>query len=257
VPKELYAVLVEISTFGPISVFIPYASTSANTYLLPPPTTLVGALAYAYKRSLNDFKELDEDGSSPAFEMIDKGLVLYASAGVDEQYSFTKSVERVYQHIYLRSKYWSDVDMTYTVGVRSATIARKLLAFYIVSSKDVARCSYGIVRIGRKESLVSVDNVVIAPLKEVLSNERSCDTVFYFPLSIAKKYSGDTWIEVDMPKLVKENFEKKTVVTEKYVVPKPFAFSRATVELNEYGVTIKMNVCGNIFAIPIPRKVTE
>jgi CRISPR-associated protein Cas5a/b/c len=258
VPKELYTVFAEVTTFSPISIFTPYTSTSANTYLLPPPTTLVGALAYAYKRSLNDFKELDDNGLSPALEMVEKSLVLYASAGVDEQYTLIKSVERVYQHIYLRSEYWSDIGMAYTVGVRSAVITKKLYIFYIVSNEDVARYSYSIVRIGRKESLVSIDSVVVVPLKEVLSSEKSCDTVFYFPLSIAKIYSPkDSWISVDMPKLTRENFEKKSIVTEKYVVPKPFVFAKATVELNDNGAVVKMNVGSKVFAIPIPREVAE
>lgn len=253
--KELYAVFVEASVFSPISVFTPYATTSANTYLLPPPTTLVGALAYAYKRSLNDFKELAEDGTSPAAEMLEK--VLYASAGTDEPYAIVKSIERVYQHIYLRKEHWSKADMAYTVGARSAVIARKLYVFYILADKTIAKYSYGIIRIGRKEALVAVNDVVVEPLEEVLAEgEKSCDTVFYFPLSIASEYSPrGSWVEVDMPKLARENLAKKSIVTEKYVVPKPFVSTKATVSLNDGGAVVIMRLGGKSFAIPIPRDI--
>uniref|UniRef100_A0A7C5UTE3 Type I-A CRISPR-associated protein Cas5 n=1 Tax=Ignisphaera aggregans TaxID=334771 RepID=A0A7C5UTE3_9CREN len=254
--RELYAVFVEVTVFGPIAVYIPYSTTSTNIYLLPPPTTLVGALAYAYKRSLNNFKELDEDGSSQALEIIENGDVLYASAGIDEPYTVSRSIEKVYQHIYLRSEHWKRSEMAYTVGVRPSIITRKLYILYIVANGNIARYSYGITRIGRKESLVAVDNVEIAPLKSVVSKSRYCETGFYFPLSIAQEYSPkDMWIKVDMPILARENFMKKSIKTEKYVVPKPFAFRKASVQLSESGVAIKMKVRDKTMEVPIPRNI--
>lgn len=256
--RDLYAVILEITTFGPISIYTPYSTTSANTYFLPPPTTLVGALAYAYKRSLNDFKEIVDEGVSPAVKLIENKEVLYASAGIDKPYTFTKSVERVYQHIYLRPEHWKKLDMAYTVGVRAAIIVDKLYAFYITSNKDIARYGYGVTRIGRKESLVSVDNVCITPLRDAVSRGRVCETGFYFPLSIAKDYGEkDIWIEIDMPTLSRDNFLKRSLITEKYVLPKPFVFRKTVVELNDAGIAIQIKCGGKEMEIPIPRRVVE
>jgi CRISPR-associated protein Cas5a/b/c len=255
--KELYAILVEVTPYNFLSTYTPYASTSANVYFLPPPTTLVGALAYAYRRSLGIFKELRDDGASDAVELVEKGIVRYTAAGVDEHFTVANTVERVYQHPYLRKKYWKKEEMTYTVGVRSHVFLRRLYILYIVTSKEVARYSYAITRIGRKESLVSVDKVLVAPVKELVDyKSETCETGFYFPVSIAKNYTPkDAWIEIEMPKLVKENFIKKTVAVERFAVPKPFTFSRATVELEKNGAILKVGLDNKVFAIPVPKDV--
>jgi len=257
--KNLYAALVEISLFGPIAVYTPYSSISSNAYPLPPPTTLVGALAYAYKRSLGDFKELAEDGSSPALELVENGMVLYASAGIERPYTVSHSIEKVYQQIYLRTQHWRNIKMAYTIGARAITIFDRLWLFYILSREDVARYGYGITRLGRKESLVSVERVFVTPIEKVVVKSSTCETGFYFPLNIASDYSPkDLWMEIDLPVLRKENFLKKGDVVEKYVLPKPFTFRKATVELNENGVVLRISIEDNkVFEIPVPRKVIE
>jgi CRISPR-associated protein Cas5 subtype I-A len=258
VTKELYAVLVKTSTFGPIATFVPYSTVSANTYPLPPPTTLVGALAYAYLRSRNNFRELAGDGASLASELIKSRTVLYAVAGVDEPFTIIQTTERVYQHIYLRAEHRKRIDMAYTVGVRSGTILKNLYMFFITYDSELAKYCYAITRVGRKESLVAVENVEITPLSRAITESRYCETYFYFPLSIAEEYGPpDMWIQIDMPTLVQENFAKRGVVTEKFVVPKPFTLTRATVRLNESGVVLKVRSGDKVFEIPVPRSIVE
>lgn len=256
--KDLYVVLVEAATFGPIATYTLYSTVSASTYLLPPPTTLVGALAYAYLRSRNNFRELVSNGVSPAVELVKSGTVLYAVAGVDEPFTLVQTVERVYQHIYLRDEYRVRMDMAYTVGVHSSIAVRRLYMLFIVSDKDMARYCYAITRVGRKESLVAVESVEVAPLSSVVTKNRYCETYFYFPLSIAEEYGPPgMWTQIDMPTLVQENFVKKSVVVERFVLPKPFTLKRATVKLNESGVVLKMRSKDRVFEVPIPKSVAE
>jgi CRISPR-associated protein Cas5a/b/c len=258
VTKELYAVLAKTSAFGSLATFVPYSTASANTYPLPPPTTLVGALAYAHLRSRNDFRELASDWSSLASELIKSRAVLYAVAGADEPFTVVQTTERVYQHIYLRAEHRKRMDMAYTVGVRSSTVLKSFYMFFIVSDSELAKYCYAITRVGRKESLVAVESVEVTPLSKAITDSRGCETYFYFPLSIAEEYGPpDMWIQIDMPTLVQENFAKRGVVTEKFVVPKPFTLTRATVRLNESGVVLKVRSGDKVFEIPVPRSIVE
>ncbi len=257
--RKLYAVLAEVSTYGTLAIYTPYASISADTYLLPPPTTIVGALAYSYYRSLNDLRELTENGSSPAVELIDKKKVLYVAAGIVKPIGLSKSIERLYQHIYLKKPHWKRQEMAYTIGVRPISVVDRLQIFFILSDEELVKYCYGITRLGRKESLVAVDNVVSIPLENALTNSKYCETSFYFPSSIAKDYSPrGMWIEINMPILDKQNYAKKTTVLERYVVPKPFTDAKATVELNEEGVVLKMNIGDReIVEVPVPKQAIE
>lgn len=257
--KELYAVLAEVSTYNTISIYTPYVSISANTYLLPPPTTIVGALSYAYGRSLNNLRELTENGYSQAVELIEKKKVLYAAAGIVKPITVSRTIEKLYQHIYLKKPHWKKPEMAYTIGVRPIVTVDKLQILLVVSDKDLVRYCYGITRLGRKESLVAVDNVVSVPLREALTKIEFCETSFYFPRSIARDYSPrDLWIEVDVPVLHRDNYAKRTVVSELYVLPKPYNYAKATVHLNENGIALKIRTRDEkIVEIPIPRQAIE
>ncbi len=258
--KELYAILAEVSTFGSIAVYTPYTSVSANTYLLPPPTTLVGALAYAYKRALNDLRELDVNGYSPAVELVQKKKVLYAAAGIVKPYTVSKTIEKIYQHIYLRKQHWKIAEMAYTVGVRSVVLVDKLYILFVTSTKDLTKYCYGITRLGRKESLVAVERVIVAPVKESLRKREFCETSFYFPSNIARDYSPkDAWIKSAIPTLHLDNFIKRTaVVEEAYIIPSPYIDRKATVHINENGAILEINTNdGKRLEIPIPRTVIE
>ncbi|MEL9941019.1 MAG: type I-A CRISPR-associated protein Cas5a [Ignisphaera sp.] len=255
--KELYAVLAEISTYGTISTYTPLASISAETYLLPPPTTIVGALHYAYKRASNDFKELKDAGYSPATELVEGKRVLYAAAGIAKPVTVSKTIEKLYQHIYMRKQHWSRTQMAYTIGVRPVAIVDKLYIFLIVNGEDLAKYCYAITRLGRKESLVAVDNVISVPVEKALTSERFCETGFYFPHKIAKEYSPKgLWVEVDMPALHRDNYLKKSIVLERYVMPAPYSDVKATVHLNENGVVLSIRSAdGKAIKIPVPKEV--
>ena len=252
-----YALLVEVIPHSPISVFVPFSSAAAESFLLPPPTTLVGALAYAYLRAQGSVREL-EDGASAAVKLLEK--VEYAAAGVWGGYTFFRATERVYQHPYQRPRHWSNLGMAYAVAPRAASLFNRLLLLYLVKDERLAKYAYGIVRVGRKEGLVSVVNVVC---KDVESIERAnvCSTRFYFPRRIASHYGGSYEIQL-LPTLSEKNFEKRAsraeeVDREEFVVPKPPGLDEIAVVLNEQGVALKLEASTGVVEVPVPRSTVE
>jgi CRISPR-associated protein Cas5a/b/c len=252
-----YALLVEVIPHSPISVFVPFSSAAAESFLLPPPTTLVGALAYAYLRAQGSVREL-EDGASAAVKLLEK--VEYAAAGVWGGYVFFRAAERIYQHPYLRSEYQRDLGTAYTVAPRAASLFNRLLLLYIVKDESLAKYAYGIVRVGRKEGLVSVANVACEDV-ESLERANACSTRFYFPRRIARDYGGFYEIQL-LPTLSEKNFEKRAsraeeVDREEFVVPKPPGLDAIAVTLNEQGVALRLEASTGVVEVPVPRSAVE
>lgn len=258
--REVYAVVAKLTLHSPLSFFTPFTTTSADTFLLPPPTSLVGALAYPYFRARGYHPELI-GGSSPAVELIKPPRrVLYAAAAPVLTYSRFRTVERVYQHIYLRREYQRNIGMAYTVAARGCVLTNQLYAFYLVTDPELAEYAYGIVRIGRKEGLTSVEEVVCEELSKIAQDESSCKTRFYFPKAIALDYANAV-IE-RMPRLDPLNFEKRIsdprmIPYEDYVAPSPFALEPVSVTLNERGLLLFVTMSNESLYIPVPREVLE
>lgn len=236
----MYVALAEVEVFSTISIFLPLASTSAPVYPLPPPTTLVGALAYAYLRS----RDADEygDGSSPAVKLLKH--IIYATAGA-EGYQTVREVERIYQAIYQRKERWSEeyMDYWYTIGVRGAIsyLDNKLYILYISKDLEVLKHVYGIVRIGRKEGHVAVRKVVIDATKNLVKSigRGVFRTAFYTPKSIAY-CTESTSIVLSLPKLTQSNFMQSTTPhLEEYFVPRESGAMECELRNNGVMLSIK------------------
>lgn len=254
------AILAKASLFASLSIYTPLSSLSSDVYPLPPPTTLLGALAYPYNRYSSELRE-NIDGCSTATKIFKS--IIYAAAGSYKPYTVTRTIERVYQHPYLRKDHWNKLGMAYSIAVRPIAIARELYILYIVRDDDadmLKRFVYGITRLGRKESLVAIDEVDIKPIHRIATHgRRACSTRFYFPKRIAVEIPpqgrGDLMV-LDMPIIARENFCKGTTpVTERFIVPSPFTESAIDIELNEYGVILRMEFDGRILEIPVPKDV--
>ncbi|MEM2354179.1 MAG: type I-A CRISPR-associated protein Cas5a [Desulfurococcaceae archaeon] len=187
----MYVAFVELDVFSGLSIFYPYTSTSAPVHPLPPPTTLLGAIAYPYMRQ---YQVEDVEGGSAAAKFLD--YIVYAVAGC-KGYVITRDVERVYQAIYQRKERWKEEfkDLWYTIAVRGIVkyLEDKLYTLYLSKNPDVLKYAYGITRIGRKEGLVVVKSVTIKQLNEVLvhaSYNTSFETLFYTPATIVECSEG-------------------------------------------------------------------
>lgn len=238
----MYIALAEFDIFSCLSVFSPLTSTSSPTYPLPPPTTLVGALAYPYLR-FKEFKEVVEGGCSPAVKLLDD--VVYAVAGA-EGWCITGGPERSYQLIYQRPERWGVKELAYTISIKGLVtyLDDKLYVVYVSKNIEPLKYIYGIVRIGRKEGHVALRQVVIRKLEEVICGERIFKTIFYTPTNIV--LCNDA-LKVSMPKLSRVNYEQtnKPELEEFYV---PRGFGPMTCELKKEGVAV--NIDGKFVALP-------
>jgi len=249
---EKYAVLVKTRAPAGVSVYYPLTTTAAPSYPLPPPTTLAGALAYPYIRTGKSIELIEEAGETCSSTILILDKIVYAAAGA-EGWMPAKDVERIYQLIYQKKERWSSLELAYTVGVRGNIyyLDDKLYLLYILINKELANYAYGITRIGRKENLVSVEDVTVEELSKVIKSIGSgtFETYFYLPEEIAICTNHEI---ISLPKLTKENFCRTTFpITERHCVSKGLGAVRG--ELKRAGVLIRIED----FEIPIPRQVVS
>lgn len=248
----MIGLLVEVEPVGPISVNLPMIARSGGSFLLPPPTTLMGALAFAYMKGTGRQAEIIEMKSgvySSAVLLLDK--VLYACAGT-RFYVYTRHIERVFTITYQKDtrreqleryargekiknslEFMRALRLAYGVGSRGALLTDKLYIFYIVRDEDLVHYANSIVRIGSKESRVIVRRVVkYDNIESLIRNVSSVKTIFYLPKCLALRAQNAE--EVEMPTLQHDNFGISLIPkTEWYIVPKPYSLNPMIVDLNE------------------------
>ena len=246
----MYLAFVELDVFSGISVFAPLASTSAPVYPLPPPTTLVGALAYPLLRSKYS-REVDGEYST-AHRLLNN--VVYATAGA-KGYSVSRDVERIYQAIYQRKERWEKLeykDLWYGIGVRGVAtyLDDKLYVVYISRDELVLKYVYGITRVGRKESHVAPRRIIIGKVEDFIKYVNSFETIFYVPTRIAE--CEDT-LTIAMPRLSRHNFEKTTQPElEDFYVPRGLGSMQCNVKDGE-GLVLEIDG----FTLAVPKVLTH
>jgi CRISPR-associated protein Cas5a/b/c len=243
--KMKYAVLVKLRAPTGVSVYYPLATITAPHYPLPPPTTIAGALAYSYLR-IRESSELVENNYSPTVKILDK--LKYVSAGA-EGWTRSREVERIYQLFYQKKKRWNEIALAYTIGVRGNSYYANdtLYLFYVTTDNSLVKYAYGITRVGRKESLVSVDAVYYEDLSKTIKaiGKGAFETYFYFPKEIAVSANAEV---ISMPKLARENFGRTTTpLLEDYYISNGLEPIRG--ELKSAGALIRIED----YEIPIPR----
>ncbi len=241
-----YAVLVKLQVFSDISIHVVYTSASSPVYVLPPPTTLLGALAYPYLISKGYLGEVTKDRCSPAVELVDK--VPYASAG-STGYLGYRFLERILQLPYLRKEHQRDVGRWWGVAQRGGVVFRddELYVLYIVRDPEIAKYAWGIVRIGRKESHVSAREVYVKKVTEVVSrNVNIVNTFMYAPSQLF--YYCENAIKVQLPIICGENFcAPGKLRVDEFYVPSSDKM-KCTVNTDHAAV---LNIEGMEIAVPI------
>lgn len=214
----MYVALVELDVFSGVSIFLPGTSSSAPVYPLPPPTSVVGALSYPFMRQ---FAKEDDGGYSASVKLLD--FIKYASAGA-RGYVITRDSERIYQLIYQRKQRWSEefLDLWYTVAPRGCVkyTDDTLYLFFVSNDRNILDYSYGITRVGRKESHAVVKRVVIKNIDDALiPHPEGFNTIFYTPKNIAECESKF----MSLPVLDRANYTStvKPITEEFYIPNKP------------------------------------
>ena len=144
------------------------ASKTRESYLVPPPTTLIGALAYGYSRlhrmpelhprqvgssSAEEVRRLvvsvNESVKSPLFQYADLSKIRWYYIREKEARFDAVALGKVYKGF---SRGVGDLDVVYVVREES-------------HMKTIAVSAHSIVRVGGSHGLVSVENVEYGPLQ--------------------------------------------------------------------------------------------
>ncbi|QGA53931.1 type I-A CRISPR-associated protein Cas5 [Sulfolobus sp. E5-1-F] len=238
--SDLSLILVKVGFYSNF-ISVPPLVKSSQGYVVPPPTTLVGALSYPY--FAKDGVET-ENSYSITYKLLDN--VKYASFWAPT-YAITTDMERIFTMFIQKSSRLKMIGNTkevvdclrqpdqcseelrgtvkgmYGIGTRSSVYyGGEAYIAYIVNDEKLAKYAYGITRIGRKESLVYIRDVKVFKVKDLIIDEVSdLKTRFYFPQRLAL---NTTMCEiVEMPILDKENFTKVIYPKDdQFCVPPPY-----------------------------------
>ena len=226
--------------FTGFSVIYP-SQTSAPTPLpLPPPTTLVGALSASIARVRKEPETTFENGSlaSRAVELLD--VVKYATFGIKDGYAIPfQDLSR-----YLMAPYQHRPHLHFSAlafGRVSAT-SLKFSILYFVNTEDpsaLARMAWGILALGNKESLVSIEDVKVLSVEVVNIDEG--ETIYYTPSKIATPLASCK--ATYMWPLTPEAYKARGAALEEWLIPiDPLSFvgGAMRVRRNDKGIFVKV-----------------
>ena len=181
--------VLSLELFSPMTIRIPYAPYHSGSYPLPPPSTIKGAIAYPYAIS----RGLSERMYWKAIEEVGE-IVAYTSAAYTSMLVRSTQLERFYQAIYQKPHRRAEPTWRWGTYFNEGYISfPRLLIFLLLRDEELVRYLYGIVRIGRKETIASVEEVVVD--KPVLVEDTSICHPFYYPEGIAN--IDVEWVEFD------------------------------------------------------------
>jgi CRISPR-associated protein Cas5a/b/c len=188
---ERFFSLVRMKLHWGYAVSVPGASKQKPSLLLPPPTTLVGALSYGKFRG-RDSEFLSGQNASPAIFLGDVRAAarfadgcagMYAEDVVKNMISYFQEARKDKETGQMRTtsmKYRSNIIPSGRVYAPGS----ELLALYVTSDLDpdeLKKLSWSIIRLGSKEGLVSVEEVRTGVAKPVQGRVR---TPYYFPAMV-------------------------------------------------------------------------
>ena len=176
------------------SVVKPTAAKAKSAFYLPPPTTLIGALSY-YKFRGIDTDNVGKLGGSPAYRL--KGVK--ATAKLLSYGTYIEDVVRNIVSYFQRPERRLDPNYKFNVVPTGKVYSPGgiMVVVYVtdsLSAKALEKMSWGIIRIGCKECLVSVEDVEIGEAKRVSG---AVNTSYYFPDTV-KIIEGDEFAEYVM-----------------------------------------------------------
>ncbi len=212
------------------SIKHPMYSASQPALKFPPPTALIGALSYPYIRtSGSEVNSVGNQLYSSSVAILDRILwtcykVVNIHPGILVE---SRDIVRVSIAPYIRSEHvYPGSKFLWAIQVHGKICAPtlKLDTVFIVrseSAKDLSHFAWGIVRVGSRESIVSVESVDIFDVETEKSNVVS--TSFCFPKRLAQSISGG-YVEELLPTLSREWFMLRVIrdvsaYMQTYIIP--------------------------------------
>lgn len=214
------------------SVRKPFFSAQQPTFRVPPPTTLMGALARAFA-SASGWPETfrSNGGLFSSAARLYRACPWATAAIVDENVLpsvgpvETRDVMRAVIAHYLRRENVEPGAVMFAPQPHGKVYAPgfKLLAAFLFTddgeAREASRLAWSICAVGCKESLVSVEDVRLLSLDRV--SDRLVETRFYFEKALARKGPATGFIEEDMTMPSSEHYQvaRVKVNVETCIVP--------------------------------------
>lgn len=206
----------------------PYLPLGGHSLPYPPPTTLIGALAYPYYKYLGLNKEIELINGEPYSSSVKLlEYVKYSSMGYLNP-MITQIIDINKYHIfgYVRDEYRGDTTKwTSVIGVGKTYVLSRAVAAYLIKrdyGELFSKIAWGISRIGSKEGLVAVNKVHLIPEPTVLKHTGGFETIFPTPTHIVKKSSRaeKTVFWKITPQVYSKITKSLSSIYEEYLVPK-------------------------------------
>lgn len=189
--------IVTLRSHGVIALRIMPQSKMRLSFKHPPPTSLIGALAYPLFSGERREVTLSEKGKpkSKADELRSMLLGVAVSSREALMYGPLFKINRLYHGVVESAVTslpitvtYSDIDHPYRIAY---IFDEERLAEY--SRRDLERAAWGITRIGSRESIVNVEDVKSAKLE--ISKANSVKTSFSYSLENVKSVRGKYDVE--------------------------------------------------------------
>jgi len=208
----LKLVTVKASIFWGYSVKYPTQTAAQDSIPIPPPTTVLGALASAYARYLKlpEVLKVGKGVYSTAVKLLLDGVVKYATSALVtsvavKQGDVVRNIILIYQR-HKESRYHFAVQAVSKVYAPSSR-GQLVLAYVVGDSQAelVSKVAWGITAVGCKEGLISVSEVLVHDVPtNVVKAGTPVDTYFITPSNIARCVRS--CMEVELCKLTTESY---------------------------------------------------
>ncbi|QGA53969.1 type I-A CRISPR-associated protein Cas5 [Sulfolobus sp. E5-1-F] len=221
------------------SIRVPRTSAGGDSYIVPPITTILGALSrgycsdYAVRSNVSCTKEFIDKFSSELFWITygaeDRTLIPYSDLLREERVPYRQSKNRDIKEM----ANWFGVSAFGKVYGASASFSIAVL----LNKENVefwSKLGWQIVSLGTKESLVTVTDVRVVDVVE--SNEEEFYTIYYTPEECLK--NKEEFETVNMPvKNVYELSNRPNIgVFSNFLVPRKTPFIGGRVKVNRRNV---------------------
>lgn len=263
-------VLAKAKVLWGYSIKYPTQSGAQDSSPLPPPTTVLGALAASYARymKLPETRRVDDKIQSTSARLLSDGIVRYCTSGITRPLAAKHSdVSRNIILIYQKHKQRSFHFAAQAMGKVYAPLPTsnpddRLLLVYVVDDDHaelVSKLAWGITSIGNREGMVSVDDVLVHELETV--DEKVIETPFMTPSDMAKCVRG--CMEVEWCSLSIGSYEAERVCeASRFLVPtypglKSIFGGDMRVEVSSNAMVSKVMLNGRTTYIAVPRKLLE
>jgi len=248
------------------------ASASQRSFTVPPPTTIIGALAYAYA-TVNDinreYSEKDSPFTTYTTEFIEEYGVKYATVHLLESVGehvfqtiryFTMPVQLPITDIEKFSSHMRISEMFGPIQIGYVAYPQLNLILLTLSEKEIPKkVAWSLTRIGSKESIIYVESVTQGEveLKELaLGSEYMINT--YYHSDLAKPVSPSSYMIERMPMPLKKDERQQWYsfkphppkIERVIIVPLPPLYVYAKIIKNCYIATFNVNEKKIVMTVP-------